>query len=63
LASEKKQRSVEIALRPPRTYPCGPDHKTGRNLYISPKGKHECRACGLLAARRYAAKLAGRIAA
>lgn len=63
LAKQKKQRASEIALRPPGTYACGPDHKKGRNLYISPKGKHECRACGVLAAQRYKAKLRGRIAA
>jgi hypothetical protein len=35
----------------------------GANLYIAPNGKKTCRACNLMAAKRYAASLRGSVAA
>lgn len=63
LARQKEQRAAARSLHPSPIYPCGPDHKAGINLYISPLGKRECRACNRMAAQRYAASLRGRIAA
>lgn len=63
LAAEKRQRAVEISLRPKRVFACGPDHKTGANLYVSPRGKVECRACNRMATQRYLSSLRGRVAA
>ena len=41
---------------------CGPEHMTGRNIYVSPAGKRACRACVAALQRAYQARRKARFA-